>query len=105
MRPTQIAYLALLGLGVALPLRRFAEWFMANGIDLAAFRAALTANIAAAGMTTSVIIVSTAAVVFMISEAAARQDPRSLVAVPCTILLGPAVGLPLYLFLRLRPLG
>lgn len=104
MSPARSFFLALTVFGLVFPTRRFALWFTENGLDFSAFRVAVTVNAATTGMVTSVVIVVAACVVFMISEALARQDPISLVAVPVTVLLGPAVGLPLYLFLRLRPL-
>lgn len=95
-------FLLLALLGLAFPVRRFATWFAETGGDWPALIAIATANQPARGMVDALVIVSTAAVFFMIGECVARRDRVSAVAIPLTILLGPAVGLPLYLYLRLR---
>ena len=95
-------YLVLALLGLAFPVRRFANWLAETGGDWTALVAVATANEPTRGMVDALIIVSTASVLFMIGECVARRDRVSIIAVPVTILLGPAVGLPLYLYLRLR---
>ena len=97
-------YLLLALAGLAFPVRSFGVWF-ATGGDWQALAAAATASAPARGMAEALVIVSTAAVIFMVAECWARRDRVSILAVPVTILLGPAVGLPLYLSLRLRPVG
>ena len=97
-------YLLLALAGLAFPVRSFGVWF-ATGGDWRALAEAVTASGPVRGMAEALIIVSTAAVIFMVAECWARRDRLSLIAIPVTILLGPAVGLPLYLYLRLRPIG
>lgn len=101
----RILYLMLALAGLAFPVRRFVAWFGEHGADWQALAEAVTVNGLARGITGALIIVSIATIVFIVAECWARRDRLSLVAVPATIILGPAVGLPLYLYLRLRPVG
>lgn len=101
----RVLYLLLALAGLAFPVRRFVIWFGEHGADWQALAAAVTANAPARGLTGALIITSIACVVFMVGECWARRDRVSIVAVPVTMLLGPAVGLPLYLYLRLRPVA
>lgn len=96
-------YLLLALAGLAFPVRRFVAWFAGHGADWEALATAVTANEPARGLASALIITSVACVVFMVGECWARRDRVSIMAVPVTMLLGPAVGLPLYLYLRLRP--
>lgn len=98
-------YLLLALLGLVFPVRRFAQWFDSHGVDLALLTETLMGNLLTRGITDALIIVSTACIVFMVGECWLRRDRLSTIAIPTTLLLGPAVGLPLYLFLRLRRIG
>lgn len=104
MSPSRIAYLGLTLVALALPVRRQALWYAEHGLSLRGMIAALTLNDASQAMATATFLVSVCVVVFVVAESNARHDRLGLVAIPVTVLLGPAVGLPFYLFLRLRPL-
>ncbi|MEM1382090.1 MAG: DUF2834 domain-containing protein [Pseudomonadota bacterium] len=104
MTPARLFYLLLIALGLIFPVRRMGEWLAVHGANPYAFLAEIRASSASLAMADSVALLGAATVVFVIGEAMARHDPLGLLAVPATLLLGPAVGLPLYLFLRLRPL-
>ncbi|MEM7742170.1 MAG: DUF2834 domain-containing protein [Pseudomonadota bacterium] len=104
MDPTRLAYLALTLLALAFPVRRFVLWTQEHGLDLALLWQELTVNEPARSVTGAVLIASVAALLFMIGETFTRRDWWSLVAVPVTLIFGVGVGLPFYLFLRLRPL-
>ena len=97
-------YLVLTLLALAFPVRRFVTWFDENGLDLEALLAELTANDPVKGVTFALILASLATLVFIVGEATTRRDWLSLVCVPVTLIFGVAVGLPLYLYLRLRPI-
>ena len=97
-------FLILTVIGLAFPVRRFALWFHENGLDVDALTTALTATEPSRGVTGALFIASAAALVFMIGEAVTRRDWFSLICVPLTLIFGLAVGLPAYLYLRLRPL-
>ena len=97
-------YLVLTILALAFPVRRFILWFQENGFDLTALWSALTVSDPTTGVTGALILASLATLVFIVGEATTRRDWLSLICVPVTLIFGVAVGLPLYLYLRLRPL-
>jgi len=98
-------YLGLTLTALAFPARRMALWFWEHGLDLDLLAATLSASAPARSVAGAVLVASTATVVFVIGEAWVRCDRLSLVCVPVTLIFGVAVGLPLYLYLRLRPLA
>ena len=104
MDVSRTIYLALTVLALAFPVRRFFVWFDENGIDLNALVAELTVSGPTTGVTSALVLASLATLVFVIGEATTRRDWLSLVCVPVTLIFGVAVGLPLYLYMRLRPL-
>ena len=97
-------YLLLALAGLIFPVRRFVEWFNANGLDFGLLAQSLGASEPSRGLTSAIVIASLATVVFIVGEATTRRDWLSMICVPVTLLLGAAVGLPLYLFMRLRRL-
>lgn len=100
----RLIYLAIALAGLAFPVRRFVLWFQDHGMDFDLLMAELTATDPMKGVTSAVIIASFATIVFIIGEATARRDWFSMICVPVTLIFGVAVGLPFYLYLRLRPL-
>ncbi len=101
---TRTLYLLLTLAALIFPVRRFADWVWANGLDVDALILALTASDPARSVSMAVLIASFATLIFIIGEAFTRRDWWSLICVPVTLVFGVAVGLPLYLYLRLRPL-
>lgn len=99
----RLIYLGLALLALAFPVRRFAIWFDTHGPDFALLMQELTASDPAKGVTGAVIVASGATLVFIVGEATTRRDWFSFICVPVTLIFGVAVGLPLYLYLRLRP--
>lgn len=98
-------YLLLTLAALVFPVRRFGMWLWDNGLDLQQLVAEVTVSDPVRGVTGAVLIASAATLVFIFGEAFARRDWLSLVCVPVTLIFGVAVGLPLYLFLRLRPIA
>lgn len=98
-------YLVLFLAALAFPVRRFILWVWENGLLWGPLIADLTASDPARSVTGAVLVASLAALVFMVGEAFTRRDWLSLSAVPVTLIFGVAAGLPLYLFLRLRPIA
>ena len=101
---TRTLYLLLTLVALAFPVRRFVMWVWDNGLDIDALIAALTASDPAKSVSMAVLIASFATLIFIIGEAFVRRDWWSLICVPVTLIFGVAVGLPLYLYMRLRPL-
>lgn len=104
MDVSRTIYLLLTLLALAFPVRRFLIWFNEHGFDLPALWADLSATDPVKGVTFALVLASLATLVFIIGEATTRRDWWSLVCVPVTLIFGVAVGLPLYLYMRLRPL-
>ena len=104
MDVSRTIYLLLTLVALAFPVRRFAEWFFEHGFDLSRLAQEVTATDPMRAVTFSVILLTCAALVFMVGEATTRRDWLSLICVPVTLIFGVAVGLPFYLYLRLRPL-
>jgi len=96
-------YLALAIWGAAHPMYYFLQWFSANGYDLMAMVQAWHANDASSGLVWDLTIAAIALSVFVIAETAVRRNWSALIAIPATFLIGVSCGLPLYLFLRSRP--
>ena len=104
MDVTRTLYLLLTLAALVFPVRRFVTWVWENGLDMQALVADLTATDPARSVSMAVLIASFATLIFIIGEAFTRRDWWSLICVPVTLIFGVAVGLPLYLYLRLRPL-
>jgi hypothetical protein len=102
MDVSRTLYAILFLAALAFPVRRFVLWFQENGFDWSRLIAEVTATQLGTGVTGAVLIASLAAIIFMIGECITRRDKLSIIAVPVTLVFGVAVGLPLYLYLRLR---
>lgn len=102
MTTARIIYLIFLVLGILMPMPHYWLFFRTHG-GLADFLDAVSVNQATAAMAMSVLVTGAAFTVFVTAECIARRDRIAWVAAPVTCLLGPSVGVPLYLFLRSRP--
>ncbi len=101
---TRTLFLGLTVAALAFPVRRMIVWISEHGLDTQLLISELTANDPARSVTGAVLIASAALVVFIIGEATIRRDWLSMLCIPATLFFGVAVGLPLYLYMRLRPL-
>ncbi len=96
-------YLALAVWGAVHPMYYFIAWFRDNGFDLGAMVDAWHVNAATSGLVWDLTIAAIALTVFIVSEVAVRRNWTALIAIPATFCIGVSCGLPLYLFLRSRP--
>lgn len=103
MSPLRAVYLALAVWGAIHPMTWFVIWFRQEGLSLARLTEGWTVNAAATGLTWDLTIAATALTVWVIAETRVRRNWRALWALPATFLIGLSCGLPLYLFLRTRP--
>ena len=101
---TRLSFLGLTLLALAFPVRRYVMWFTEYGFDWERLVAEVTITEPATGLVGSILIASVATIIFIIGEAVLRRDWLSLICVPITLIFGVGVGLPFYLYLRLRPL-
>ncbi len=97
------AYLALAGVGAVWPMAHFLAYLTAEGGSLPGMFALWTANDAVTGLALDLMIAATALIVWCLAETMARRNWIALVTIPATLFVGVSFGLPLYLFLRTRP--
>lgn len=104
MNPLRLLYLALAVWGTVHPMYYFISWFRENGFTIMGMVDAWHVNAATSGLTWDLTIAAVALTVWIIAEVSVRRNWSALWAVPATYCIGVSCGLPLYLFLRSRPL-
>ena len=82
----------------------FVQWFMANGFDIMAMVDAWHVNAASSGLVWDLTIAAITLTIWIVAEVAVRRNWSGLLAIPATFCIGVSCGLPLYLFLRTRPI-
>ena len=98
-------YLGLAIIGAVQPARYFMRWFETNGYDLRLMFEAWHVNAATTGLVWDVIIASVALSVWILAEVYVRKDYWvAPVCIAATFCIGVSCGLPLYLYLRARPI-
>ena len=103
MSGLRITYLALAVIGAVWPMTHFLAYLAGDGGSLPGMVALWTANDAVTGLSLDLLISGTALAVWCVAETRVRKNWIALVAIPATLLVGVSFGLPLYLFLRTRP--
>ena len=83
----------------------FVSWFQAEGWDIMKMVDAWHVNAASSGLVWDLTIAAVALTVFILSETFVRRNWLALIAIPATFCIGVSCGLPLYLFLRARPIS
>ncbi|RLJ40841.1 uncharacterized protein DUF2834 [Litoreibacter meonggei] len=104
MSVLRMIYLALAIWGAIHPMYYFMQWFGEHGFSLALMVEAWHTNAASSGLVWDLTIAAIALTVWIIAEVSVRRNWVALVAIPATFCIGVSCGLPLYLFLRTRPL-
>ncbi len=105
MSVLRMIYLALAIWGAIHPMYYFVQWFAENGVDIGLMVDAWHANAASSGLVWDLTIAAVTLTVWIVAEVAVRRNWLSLLAIPATFLIGVSCGLPLYLFLRTRPVA
>jgi len=103
MSPLRMIYLGLAIWGAIHPMYYFMSYMAANGWSLGALIDAWYVNDSTHGLVWDLTIAAITLTVFIIAEVAVRRNWLALVAIPATFCIGVSCGLPLYLFLRSRP--
>lgn len=98
-------YLALAIWGAVHPALNVAAWIAANGADPLGLVAAWRAGAASRALMWDLAIAAVALSLWIVAEVAVRRNWPALLAIPATALFGVGCGLPLYLFLRTRPVA
>ncbi len=96
-------YLGLAVWGAIHPMSYFVAWFQTNGWSLMAMVDAWHVNAATSGLVWDLTIAAVALTVWILAETWVRRNWLALIAIPATFGIGLSCGLPLYLFLRTRP--
>ena len=104
MSPLRCVYLLLAIIGAIAPMWYFVSWFNAFGWSLGPMVEAWNVNDATKGLVWDLTIAAIALTVWIVAEVSVRHNWLALVAIPATFCIGVSCGLPLYLFLRTRPL-
>lgn len=98
-------YLALAVLGTFQPMRYYIPWFVENGFSLKRMFEAIYANGIANGMAWELVIIAIALTVWILAEVYVRKDYWvAPICIGATFCIGVSCGLPLYLYLRARPI-
>ncbi|WP_163849002.1 DUF2834 domain-containing protein [Pseudooceanicola aestuarii] len=99
----RMAYLALAIWGAIHPMAWLVTWFADQGWSLAGLLTAWQVNAATTGLVWDLMIAAIALTLWILAEVALRRNWIALLAIPATMFIGVGCGLPLYLFLRSRP--
>ena len=103
MSPLRMIYLGLAVWGAIHPMYYFVSYMSETGTGLSGLIDAWYVNASTTGLTWDLTIAAIALTVWILAEIAPRRNWTALVAIPATFCIGVSCGLPLYLFLRTRP--
>lgn len=103
MSGLRMIYLGLAVWGAVHPMYWFVKYLRESGTGLSGLTDAWYGNAASTGLTWDLTIAAITLTVWVIAEVAVRRNWLALVAIPATFGIGVSCGLPLYLFLRTRP--
>lgn len=103
MSALRLTYLALAIWGAIHPMVWFLRHMRETGTGLPGLIDAWYVNASTTGLTWDLTIAAIALTVWILAETRARRNWLALVAIPATFGVGVGCGLPLYLFLRTRP--
>ena len=102
--PLRMVYLGLAVWGAVHPMLWFLRDMQETGTGLSGLIDAWYVNASTTGLTWDLTIAAIALTVWILAEVYARRNWVALLAIPATFCIGVSCGLPLYLFLRTRPL-
>jgi hypothetical protein len=104
MSGLRIAYLVLAVVGAVWPMWHFLAYLTTDGGSLPGMFALWTANHAVTGLALDLLISGAALIFWSLAETLVRRNWIALATIPATLFVGVSFGLPLYLFLRTRPI-
>ncbi len=103
MTPLRLVWLALALWGAVHPMYWFVRHMSETGTGLGGLIDAWYVNASTTGLTWDLTIAAVTLTVWIVAETALRRNWEALIAIPATFCIGVSCGLPLYLFLRSRP--
>lgn len=104
MSPMRALYLALAIWGAVHPMYYFIGYMNAEGTGLSGLIDAWYVNASTHGLVWDLTIAAIALTLWILSEVAVRRNWLALIAIPATFCIGVSCGLPLYLYLRSKPI-
>jgi Terpene cyclase DEP1 len=104
MSAMRILFLALAIWGAIHPMYWFVTYMSETGTGLSGLIDAWYVNASTTGLTWDLTIAAITLTVWIIAETWARKNWLALICIPATFGSGVSCGLPLYLFLRTRPI-
>ncbi len=104
MSKLRMAYLALALWGAIHPMYYFVSYMQETGTGLGGLIDAWYVNASTTGLTWDLTISAIALTLWILAEIYVRRNYVALIAIPATFCIGVSCGLPLYLFLRTRPI-
>ena len=104
MSPLRMLYLALAIWGTVHPMYYFVSWFRENGFSIMGMVDAWHVNAATSGLVWDLTVAAVTLTIWIVAECIARRRWAGLLAIPTIYCIGVSCGLPLYLFLRSRPI-
>jgi len=105
MSPLRVAYLGLAAWGAVHPMAWFLAHMRETGTGIAGLIDAWSANASTIGLSWDLTIAALALTLWVLAETRVRRNWIALLAIPATFGIGLSCGLPLYLFLRTRPVA
>jgi hypothetical protein len=99
----RLVWLALAIWGAIHPMWYFVAYMRETGTGLGGLIDAWYVNASTTGLTWDLTIAAITLTVWIVAEVAVRRNWLALVAILATFCIGVSCGLPLYLFLRSRP--
>lgn len=103
MSPLRMTYLGFAVWGAIHPMYHFIRHMAETGTGLSGVIDAWYVNASTTGLTWDLTIAAIALTLWISAEVATRRNWTALAAIPATFCIGVSCGLPLYLFLRTRP--
>lgn len=104
MSKLRMTYLALALWGAIHPMYYFVSYMQGAGTGLGGLIDAWYVNASTTGLTWDLTIAAIALTLWILAEIYVRRNYVALIAIPATFCIGVSCGLPLYLFLRTRPI-
>lgn len=101
--PLRLTWLGLALWGAIHPMYHFVSYMRQTGTGLSGMIDAWYVNASTTGLTWDLTITAITLTVWILAETLTRRNWTALLAIPATFLIGVSCGLPLYLFLRTRP--
>lgn len=103
--PLRLIYLGLAIWGAIHPLAWFLRHMRETGTGFSGLIAAWYVNASTTGLAWDLTIAAITLTVWIIAETRVRKNWMALIAIPATFGISVSCGLPLYLFLRTRPVA